>query len=313
MSPRKKTKRTGGGTFDPADRHLYFAAGESPRYPRHVLCAVNEVLTPGLEKGLQRMLDDDHVVLLDSGIFWLTNRHKRAHGISMDEALSLAPEDIDGFAELHARYIELVQRYGERLWGYIELDQGGADNKRRTRAGLEAAGLAPIPVYHPLLDGWDYFDELARRYDRICYGNIVQAPAPVRLRLLHTLWERHRAYPDLWVHVLGLTANHWCLAIPPDSCDSSTWLAPLRWPNLNIESALMRKVGGLVPGFSYDLDDPGHPDRGRHPAAAMCAESVTAINRVWTHARDRINDLTDQDPYPPYEAKESAVEPGPAR
>ena len=60
----------------------------------------------------------------------------------------------------------------------------------------ESLGLKPIPVYHPLLDGWDYFDELAAQYDRICFGNIVQAPAATRIRLLHTLWERHRRYPD---------------------------------------------------------------------------------------------------------------------
>ncbi|MFE7525868.1 hypothetical protein ACFU7Y_09095 [Kitasatospora sp. NPDC057542] len=303
MSPSNQSaavKRTGGGAFDPADRHLYFAAGDSEHYPHHVLLATNDLLTAGHERRLVALLDAGHRVLLDSGIFWLTNQYKRAHpGISMDEALRLAPEDIDGFDDLYARYVELVQRHGDRLWGYIELDQGGRDNKIRTRARLEGEGLAPIPVYHPLVDGWDYFDELAQQYDRICFGNVVQAPAPVRLRLLHTLWERHRQYPDLWVHVLGLTVNEWCLAVPPDSCDSSTWLGPLRWPDVRIDSALLRKVGVIDRGFAYDLDQPAHPTRGRTACCLMCAQTVDATTSVWRLARTTRDELLGQPSYPP--------------
>ena len=240
-----------GGAWDPAARPVYFVAAcawylddTTLRWPPYILRAVNDVMTERQETAmLARHLDEGKTVLLDSGIFWLTNRHKRAHGMTMDEALTLAPEDIDGFAELEARYVELVQRYGDRLWGYIELDQGGAVNKRRTRGRLESLGLAPIPVYHPLLDGWDYFDELAAGYDRICFGNIVQAPAAMRVRLLHALYERHRAYPDLWVHVLGLTVNEWCPSVPMDSCDSSAWISPLRWLKARTETAGLKRLG----------------------------------------------------------------------
>ncbi|MCC9309116.1 hypothetical protein LN042_18855 [Kitasatospora sp. RB6PN24] len=303
--PVPERKQTGGGAFDPADRHIYFAAGDSEHYPRYTLLATNDLLSEAQERRLVALLDVGHQVLLDSGIFWLTNQHKRQTGVSMDEALRLAPEQIDGFEDLYDRYVELVRRHGDRLWGYIELDQGGRDNKIRTRARLEAAGLAPIPVYHPLVDGWDYFDELAEQYDRICFGNVVQAPAPVRLRLLHTLWERHRRYPDLWVHVLGLTVNEWCMALPPDSCDSSTWLGPLRWPDVRIDSALLRKVGVINRGFSYDLDQPAHPTRGRTACCQMCAQTVEATNTVWTLARTTREHLLQQGPYPPLNPKEN--------
>lgn len=291
-------KRTGGGAFDPADRHVYFAAGSSQVYPRHALLAVNDLMTTGQEKDLVRLLDSGHRVFLDSGVFWLTNRHARAHGTSMDEALALPPEDVDGFGELYARYTDLVTRYGDRLWGYTELDQGGRDNKRRTRARLEAEGLAPIPVYHPLNDGWDYFDELATSYDRICFGNIVQATKPVRLRLLHTLWERRRQYPHLWIHALGLTANEWCLPLPPDSCDSSAWVVPLRYNHVPTETSLMRAAGDLVPGFQYDRDDPDHPTRGITASCSMCTDAADAKNRVWTHARTDLERLIGQTTYP---------------
>lgn len=277
-------KRTGGGTFDPAGRPLYFAAGLDwtggmPRWPPYVLVAVNDMPTESDERErLQVHLDAGRSVLLDSGIFWLTNQHKRAHGVTMDDALGLAPEEIDGFEELYGRYVQLVRRYGDRLWGYIELDQGGAANKRRTRARLEAEGITPMPVYHPLNDGWDYFDELARGYDRICFGNIVQAALPVRLRLLHTMWERHRSYPDLWIHVLGLTASEWMLSAPPDSCDSSAWLYPLRWSSIKTESAMLRKTRGLGPGFRYN---PGFTGAASGDSFSMCADAVTAMNMIW--------------------------------
>lgn len=298
-------KKTGGGTFDPAARPVYFAAGTNwtggpVRWPAHVLVAVNDILKPADEHHLTEHLDNGRRVLLDSGIFWLTNQHKRAHGVTMDQALALPPEEIDGFAELYDRYTEVVTRFGDRLWGWIELDQGGAVNKRLTRARIEAdTGNAPIPVYHPLNDGWDYFDELASQYDRICVGNIVQAPRPARIRILHTIWERHRAYPDLWVHVLGLTANEWCLAARPDSCDSSTWLSPLRWPAVRTESALLRKTADLRGQFSYDIGNPDSEGATRSASFGMCSDAVTAMNRTWAHADTATGVLLGQPPCPP--------------
>lgn len=297
-------KRTGGGTFDPADRPIYFAAGvnwtsKPVRWPPYVLVAVNDIMSERAEQqNLIPHLDAGRIVLLDSGIFWLTNQHKRAHNVTMDEALALPPEEIDGFEELYQRYVQVVKRHGDRLWGWIELDQGGAVNKRRTRARLEAEGITPMPVYHPFNDGWDYFDEIATQYDRMCFGNIVQASRAARMRLLHTMWERHRAYPDLWIHVLGLTANEWCLAHPPDSCDSSTWLSPLRWPMVRTEVALMRKTKDLGPGFAYDMDNPQATGRTRADSFGMCSDAVTSINLVWRHAAARRAELLGQPPHP---------------
>lgn len=298
-------KRTAGGTFDPADSPMFFAAGgglgDVASYaPPYLLVAVNELPTASSEATLlQPILDTGFPILLDSGIFYLTNEHKRAHGTTMDEALALAPEEIDGFEELYTRYVELVTRYQDRLWGVIELDQGGAVNKRRTRARLEAEGITPIPVYHPLNDGWEYFDELACEYDRICLGNIVQAGAMARLQLLHTVWERHRAYPDLWIHVLGLTASEQMFAMPFESCDSSTWLSPLRWPAVRTESAMLKRSGDLGVKFAYKVgsEEPGETwDDG----VRMCAEAIRAMNTVWRHAAGRIGELTGQSRLPAY-------------
>jgi hypothetical protein len=171
----------------------------------------------------------------------------------MDEALAAPPEQLDGFDALFDIYVRTVQEYEQDLWGYIELDQGGAVNKRKTRARLEKLGLRPIPVYHPLNDGWDYFDELCTQYDRICFGNVVQASQQTRRHLLATLWERRRRYPDVWVHVLGLTPSELVIAYPVSSADSSTFVGQLRYGATSARSyAMADAFGGFDSTFSYD-------------------------------------------------------------
>lgn len=244
-------KATSGGTFDRDDAFLYYIAGSPervagevkerdeddtrealPPLAQHpnVLVAVNELSSP---KSLDLMdrLCDTRKVLLDSGIFNLAMTHARKHETSHDVGLSMPPEEIDGFDALWERYGEVVQRFGDRLWGAIELDQGGVEHKPRTRARIEEEfGITPIPVYHPLLDGWDYYDDLASGYDRICFGNLVKASPPLRLRLVHTASERARGYPYLWTHLLGVYPNENVLAMPlRGSCDSSSWLTSERW------------------------------------------------------------------------------------
>jgi hypothetical protein len=254
------TVKATGGTWDPDRRRIYFFAtnpGEqletATRITQspHILVALNDLLADGPIHELDEHLDAGLQVLIDSGIFWMTNRHKRKAGITMDEALALAPEEIDGFDLLRDRYVEINRRFGPRSWGYIEMDQGGAANKRRIRASLEAEGLRPIPVWHPLVDGPDYFEELAEEYDRICMGNIVQADRATRTRLILDLWDRHRDYPDLFVHILGFTPNELLAGLPWDSCDSSSWLNGVRWGQV-IPKGLGKPVGNLPNGFTYE-------------------------------------------------------------
>ncbi|WP_103344077.1 hypothetical protein [Amycolatopsis sp. CA-126428] len=293
---------TAGGAFDRSDTPIYFAAGESSAYPRHLLLAVNDLYHRSQELRMVRLLDEGHMILLDSGIFNLTNEHKRATGCSMDEALALPPDEIQGFDRLFDRYVELATKYEDRLWGYIELDQGGRENKIRTRARLHDLGLNPIPVYHPFNDGWDYFDDLARGYDRLCFGNVVQANHPTRVRLLHTMWERRRQYPHLWVHVLGLSACEWCLPCPPDSCDSSSWLNSLRYPAVRTESAALRRLGELGHRFLYS------ENANRDVACQMHADAMTHTLAVWRALQDRHADFGD-DPYPARDDREGELMP----
>lgn len=254
----KGVKATTGGTFDPDAPHAYFLAGnlasliDNP-HP-NVLVAVNEVRGARELEDLDRLLDSGKRVMIDSGIFNLAMSHARAHDVSMDVALSLAPEEIDGFPELWEDYGRVVQHCGERLWGAVELDQGGVANKPRTRKRIEDEfGIVPMPVYHPFLDGWDYYDDLAKGYDRLCFGNIVKASPPVRLRLAYTAAERSKAYPYLWTHLLGMTPNQNLLAMPyRGSCDSSSWLAAVRWQP-NWKGSTMLAATSKYPPTMWDV------------------------------------------------------------
>lgn len=258
--------RTAGGRYDPAEPTIYFVAGNNledvVEIARWNLAAVNDVAGDGdgevseaRTRELRARLDADNIVLLDSGIFWLTQRHRARHpGMSMNDALGLPPDEVDGFDWLWRNYLLLTRQFEDELWGYIELDQGGADAKRATRTKLEALGLRPIPVYHPLNDGWDYFDELCERYDRICFGNIVHANAHTRKHLLATLWERRRRYPDVWVHVLGMTMSEIVTVYPVSSCDSSSWVYAVRYGAQSAPgaSAMGDSFSRFPSTFSYD-------------------------------------------------------------
>lgn len=279
-------KATTGGTFNPDQPFPFFLASnpkmiESAPYPT-ILVAVNELLTKNNEDTLDRLLDSGRQVFLDSGIFNLAMEHVRKHGTSHDAALSMAPEEIDGFDRLWDQYGRIVTTYGDRLWGVVELDQGGVDHKPVTRARIEAEfGIVPIPVYHPLLDGWDYYDTLAKGYDRICFGNIVQAAPSARLRLVHTAMERAREYPYLWTHLLGLYPNQNTLSLRMrGSSDASAWLTPVRWQPSWKGWSMMQMMTHFPPEmWSHKGDDlDGIYEAGR--GEAICWQTSEAAQAV---------------------------------
>lgn len=264
---------------------MYFAAADhgtlaiAESTTINILSAVNELETLG---PLDKLIALKKNILLDSGVYWLSTQHAQAHGITMDKALGLAPDKVDNFDKLFDTYVELTSARGDQIWGYIEIDQGGRENKIKTRARLEAMGLRPIPVYHPFNDGWEYFDYLAERYDRICFGNVVMAETPVRKRLLATAWERRRKYPHLWIHMLGLTPNELTTAFPINSCDSSAWISSVRWGRHQV--TVMNKIlGDLDRGFVYDVGAHAESDRGHEKSRRMCGYDAHVIN-VTMHA-----------------------------
>lgn len=245
-------KATTGGKFNRDESFQYFIATNATAltkvdYP-HVLVAVNEIVSAKDHEALDYLCDNRNV-MLDSGIFNLAMTHARNNDVSHDTALSLSPEEIDGFDRLWEQYGSVARKYADRLWGVVELDQGGIENKPRTRARIESEfGITPIPVYHPLLDGWDYYDDLASEYDRICFGNLVQGSASMRARIAHTASERAKRYPYLWTHLLGVTPWENILAVPlRGSCDSSSWLTAMRWYPSWRGKSMLKSTGKYPP------------------------------------------------------------------
>lgn len=277
---------TGGGTFDPTERPIYFlacvpvVAEHAFEQTPYILLPLNKLMDATGLACLERLLDGGARILLDSGIFWLANEHAKAHGLSMDQALSAPPEEVDGFAELWDHYLRVVRRFEERLWGYIELDQGGAHNTRRTRERLLAEGLRPIPVYHPLNDGWDYFDELAEGHDRVCFGNVVKANRTDRAQLCATAYERTRRHPGLWVHLLGIGTGPYSLEFPTSSCDASSWIYPVAF-GLNMTAMMGVPWNNRDPAMLYDPDQPAGSEAGYHKAERVAAMEAAFFNRGW--------------------------------
>ena len=279
--------RTAGAMFDPHDRFVYFIASnvslvaQGARMHENLLTAVNEI---GAEADMDRIkgwMRDGKRVFIDSGVFNLAMEHARRHNVSHDVGLSMAPDQIDGFGELFDKYVDVARRIGENAWGYIEIDQGGRENKLKTRAKLEGMGLRPIPVYHPMTDGWEYFDYLAERYDRICFGNVVMADRPTRLRLVATAWERMRKYPGLWIHLLGLTPNEWLNAMPSSSGDSSSWLRGVRWAGGYKEQTALKVIGFAMKDFQYQIGMHGDDEKGATKSVLMGAYGSYLNQRNW--------------------------------
>jgi hypothetical protein len=274
-----------GGRWKPDEWPIYFVASEpktlahAATVNRHLLVAVNEIHNDEDFELLDMFVRIGADVFIDSGVYNLAMKHAHAHRISMDRALSLAPDDIDDFTALFDAYVSIMQRMGDSVWGYIEIDQGGRDNKIRTRTKLEEIGLRPIPVYHPFNDGWDYFDYLAERYDRICFGNVVQANMETRKRLIATAWERRRKYPNLWIHALGLTASELTTAWPMNSCDSSTWLSAIRWGR-HFATVSNKRCWHIGDGFNYQPSEPIDAPMGHQKARTLCGYEAHFVTRA---------------------------------
>jgi hypothetical protein len=280
------------GVWDRSHWPLYFMAANpetlelaSLHESDNLLMAVNEIITnKNGQECFESLCANGRKMFLDSGVYWLATQHAEAHGMTMNQALGLAPERVEGFDKLFDAYVATARRYEQQLWGYIEIDQGGRENKTRTRARLEDLGLRPIPVYHPLNDGWDYFDELASQYDRICLGNVVMANTAERKRLVSTLWERRRQYPHLWIHALGLTPSDLNVAYPIDSCDSSSWISSVRWGRI-LTSVSGQPFGDMRDGFIYSRDVDPTSGRGHHKARRMCAYNAIMTGRTMRNIR----------------------------
>lgn len=212
------------GTWDADAGRIFFAPElraffDKMVYAKDVLFAVGDIRSNDVDAF--RKVCKGRRVLLDSGVFGLAMRTAKNLGLSHDAALSLPPEQIEGYDALMSTYREVVSDMEPDIWGYIEVDYGGRERKKIVRAELEADGFRPIPVFHAMLDGWDYFRELDEQYDRICLGSMVKSTPAQRLEILHRVAEERRNVK--WIHSLGVTPTAVWQSCPTESCDSTAW------------------------------------------------------------------------------------------
>ena len=216
---------------------------------------------------------------LDSGIFGIANAHAKKMNLSHVEALLVKPSEIEGWDDYIKKWKSQVTRIKNKCWGYVEIDIGGTDQKNKTRAELQSDGFNPIPVVHPLTDGWDYFDAMANEYDRLCIGNLVQSNADVRYEILKTVAERRVGKNVQWIHALGITASPLWFCFPTESCDSSTTSNVLRFGGPVFEMSGFQKSDS-VDMFSsrspVEMSNPNYGELVRYVFldAAQMSESV---------------------------------------
>src|SRR5690349_15259472 len=120
--------RKTAGTWNPDDPFVYFLAAPlsfiETAGPHHPSCliAVNELMRPDWRDHLDRLIDEGHQILIDSGAFSIAAAHARKHEIALEEAFKMPLESLDGFPALMSRYKEVIGSYQEDVWGTVEID-----------------------------------------------------------------------------------------------------------------------------------------------------------------------------------------------
>lgn len=276
------------GAFDRSSGPIYFASSSLETLltgrVHNGLVAVDACMSDKAEQALVELMGQTDNVLLDSGVFGTCAAHARKTGTPLYKVFALPPAEVQGFAKLWDRYAYLVATYGDRLWGAIEIDMGGSDVKRETRARIESElGFTPIPVYHPLTDPYDYFDELASSYDRIAVGGVSSGGAKQRYQTVVRIYMRARAYPHLWVHALGVNRHPVLLAASPGSSDASVWIRNLRWKP-HCSAVLLQDFDDLADELRYDYSDP----TSRGMATVLAGAQTYFAQAVWDRWRHEL-------------------------
>lgn len=223
-------------------------------YHDSILIAAPNIKTKKHIANIKRWIDQGKNILVDSGVFELCSHHAKTNSIQLNAALGSPPDSIDGFGKL-LDHLMNIEKQLKNAFAIVEVDIGGKKHKRNTRAFIEANGAKVCPVFHPLIDGWDYLDELGEKYPCIFVGNVVDASESLRLYIIARLLKWKQTHQETWIHMLGVTPSPTALAMPMNSYDSSTWVASVRWPTGWKAGGLWHKVSGFDRDMIYSRTD----------------------------------------------------------
>ena len=247
--------KTSGGRYNPENKGIYFPATDLNRLLRNIHVHERALVPLNILKGEQSQDKLSEIakhgvnLFIDSGCFFLASEMAKRNNISIDDAFALPPSEVIGYASYMEVYFKFLSKYESDIWGIVEMDFGGADGKKAFRKEAHKRGFYPIPVYHLLVDPAEYLEELLSTHDRICIGNLAQMGSGDVKRVLPALWDACSKYPDVWVHLLGVTPRPRLVAYPFHSYDSSSWLAAVKWTNGYTVSYHYSKFG--TPGKEF--------------------------------------------------------------
>lgn len=241
-------------------RSIYFVSIGNPEYAyRFRDCNRAWLFSPDTLRSkkdfdyLKIILDEGHTVLFDSGVFVLASSFARKMDYSYERVLKLEPSRIPNYDRFNDIYLSVIEQYGSRLWGYVEMDFGGETRKTQSRTSAEANGYNPIPVYHPLIDSAEYLETLLSSYQRICWGGLARAGSSEHIRLMAMAWDVHRRYPNCWFHFLGVGPRWTLYAYPVNSYDSTSWRMVTNWGGDFVDYVMGKTFKGFSRDFSYEL------------------------------------------------------------
>jgi hypothetical protein len=160
----------------------------------------------------ERIFSDPRIdVILDSGAFTAKNA---------------------GFSIELSEYMEFLQRWGSKTFGYVALDvlQDPVATDRNLQVMLDA-GLTPFPV-HVFGDEQERMDQLFEWSPRLVFLGGLRRPhrgsAPVTYVKKKMEWANGRP-----VHWLGYPTESHLRAFRPYSCDCSSWVRGPRYGEID--------------------------------------------------------------------------------
>jgi hypothetical protein len=241
--PKRHTIRTGGSWDRSAGVHFIACqAGvakrmikEHPQATDSILVALNHTGTSVKNGRLQnstgfaelvRMAEDHGIRLfIDSGAYSFVvaeaaRRNSDVQSMFMSDDLTRTPE----FDEQKQHFMAFLDAFGEKVWGYCELDIGSVERRTEVRQDFIDAGHTPIPAFRALFDPLSYAEELLSTYDRLCFAGLVNAPRVHRTRIMWWFSMLAKKHPQCYVHSLGMKPTRELTSLGFHSCDSTTFL-----------------------------------------------------------------------------------------
>ena len=127
-------------------------------------------------------------------------------------------------------YMSYIKKHINEIKVYANLDViGSAEKTWENQAIMEAEGLNPLPVFHPMSDPVKYLHRCLDNYEYFAVGGIAHkgASGPMRREILDGVWNiltHNDGMPKAKVHGFGVTDTVLLHRYPFFSVDSSSWV-----------------------------------------------------------------------------------------